>query len=179
MGQLKEGSATTKREDYTRVFKEIALGIVAMQHWKKNKLGNWTNPIIKLMILVLIPCKTPSIHHTTTTSIHTFHSLITFLYKWFLVRTSLHIPATTSSNFSLSKYNFSSYILSKPNQIPPLIHNPSTFSHINSYAWHHQALKEEKGRSLWSNPLLMRRNLEPFTMHYNLGGWLIKKSYTS
>ncbi|RYQ84079.1 hypothetical protein Ahy_B10g102978 [Arachis hypogaea] len=39
-GQLKEDSATTKREDYTRVFKGIALGIVAMQHWKKNKLGN-------------------------------------------------------------------------------------------------------------------------------------------
>ena len=39
MGQLK-GSATTKREDYTRVSRGIALEIVAMQHWKENKLGN-------------------------------------------------------------------------------------------------------------------------------------------
>ena len=39
MGQLKD-SGTTKREDYIRVFKGIALEIVAMQHWKKNKLGN-------------------------------------------------------------------------------------------------------------------------------------------
>jgi len=39
MGQLK-GSDNTKGRYYTRVFKGIALGMVAMQHWKKNKLGN-------------------------------------------------------------------------------------------------------------------------------------------
>ena len=137
MGQLKkEDSATTKGEVLYTCFQGGCIGKcchATLEEWHAWKLNQ--PPFIKLMILVLTLCWIPSVHHTTTPSIHTFHSLTISLYKWFLFHTPFHIPISIlcTSHFrhptpltpikSTLTHSFN-YTLSKPNRISPATHTP-------------------------------------------------------